>query len=334
MTAPGWPPGRGSAVTVPDGAGPPCSAGLVPGEGESRAADQVLARVADARVLMAVSVPARVMQAGAVVVQTVTGAWVRGHVAVSWPLVTACLAVTALGLTLPRLARYRGEPWWVQAARVHARSLEARVPLPCLDIAARHARVTGERTGRDAYLYVPRCGQPGRPHLGACHLAGVLHLNGRLLVVVGEHLASGPPHLVAGMLGREVRHVTGWRLPVTCLRVVLTVAGPFLLGWALPPLVLPAILAVFLVMMMVVSWVTEISCDLGAARAGRPAGMLAALDYLSGVTAAGRAGVPAWKRYAASTLTWVTGPPLPPLRVRRSLVTAMSRRSDPGAWAA
>lgn len=95
----------------------------------------------------------------------------------------------------------QGEPAWVDAARVHARRLEGRVPMTCLNIAARHTWATGERARRDAFLYIPRCGQPGRPHLGACHLAVVLPLNGRLLVVAGEHLAASPSHLVTGCWG-------------------------------------------------------------------------------------------------------------------------------------
>ena len=127
--------------------------------------------------------------------------------------------------------------------------------------------------------------------------------------------------------GHEVRHVTGWWFPVACLRMVLTVAGSFLLGWAVPWPVLPIVIAGFIVVMAAVAWVTEVSCDLAAARAGGAGGILGALDDLCEVIAIDRAAAPARKRYAVSAVTRVTGPSRPPLPARRALIGVLARLS-------
>lgn len=129
--------------------------------------------------------------------------------------------------------------------------------------------------------------------------------------------------------------MTGWRLPVMCLRMKLTAAGPFLLGWAVPgsrPARRPGRVHPGHDRGVVV---TVISCCLGSARVGGTASMAGAL-YLHEVIALDRAAAPAWKPHAGSILSWITGPPHSPFAVRRALITVLARGSgDPGSgWMA
>ena len=83
-------------------------------------AELVLARLADARVMLATRPAARITMIVAEVVLTITGVWLRGHVPARWPaLAGACLLLVVTGSAVPVLSGLgRREPGWVRVAAV------------------------------------------------------------------------------------------------------------------------------------------------------------------------------------------------------------------------
>lgn len=294
--------------------------------GDERAAELVLARLADARVMLATRPAARVTAIVATIVLTIAGVWLRGHVPAGWPaLAGACALLVAIGFAVPVLSGLGNrEPGWVRAARVHERSLESWVPAATLAIARQY--LAGLSQGRrTAHLYVSRCTDPGPAHFGVCQSAGVFPLNGRVLVVIGEHVAAWPSAVTAAALAHESRHVSRGRLRVSYAGAVFALGGWGILGWAVPwPAMLPAAIALQAAL-TALSWVIETSCDLGAARAVGAAGVLEALTRDSQAADAALAVLPAWQRHAFSTLIWITGHAHPPVRVRRALIRTLLR---------
>jgi len=147
---------------------------------DGRAAELALAKIAEAKIMLASSPAARITLIVAEVVLTITGVWLRSHVQPGWPVVsTMCGLLAALGLAMPTLARRaaRAEPKWVKAARVHQRSLAAWVPAATLEITDRC--LDGLPRRRDGYLYVSRCTHPEPGHFEVCHGAGVFPVTGR-----------------------------------------------------------------------------------------------------------------------------------------------------------
>jgi hypothetical protein len=295
---------------------------------DEQAAELVLARLADARVMLATRPAAKIATIMAAAVLTAAGAWLRTVQPARWPAVAAaCVIMAAIAWAIPALSALAGrsEPKWVQAARIHQTSLPGRVPVGTLALAARCTTELPGRSWLGAYLYVSRCTEGSAPHFTVCQTGGVFALNGRLLVVLGEHLATGPSQITAAVLGHESRHVTGWRMRVTYLGAVFALAGWVITGWAVPwPLLLPAAIGLQAAL-TAVSWLVEASCDLSSAKTTGAEAMLEALARLGQVSAAVRAARPAWQRYAGSTLTWAAGPPHPPLPVRRALIRKLAR---------
>lgn len=82
-----------------------------------RDAELTLARIADAKALLATSPQVRVILLGVVVVLTVFGVWLRGLTPLGpAAAVIACAVLLASGLVLPSLSRRgRKEPRWVWA---------------------------------------------------------------------------------------------------------------------------------------------------------------------------------------------------------------------------
>jgi hypothetical protein len=306
---------------------------MVPGAGpgtedDERTAELVLTRLADSRLMLAMRPAAKILAIAVAAVLTVLGVWLRTVQAAGWKQVTAVwVIVAALAWVIPALSRLasRKEPRWVRAARAHERSLEDRVPAATLEVVRRCVAGLPGRRWRSAHVYVSRCTEAGTAHFGVCQTAGVFGLNGRLLVVLGEHLAAGPAAVTAAVLGHESRHVAGWRMRLSVMGAVTAVAGWVILGWAVPWPVLLLAAAGLQVALTAVAWAIECSCDLAGARTAGPQAMLDALARLGQVRAAARAARPAWQRYALSTLTWTAGPPRPPLPVRRAVTRALTR---------
>lgn len=299
-----------------------------PGAGHDageQAAELTLARIADARLISGHRPELRIMLLVVFAVLTAAGTALRAATVPSWPLVvTACAAVAALAWGGPPLARLaaRKEPPWVQAARIHQRSLHDRIPEATAATAQRHAAELTGRRWQSAHLYVCRCTDARLPHDGPCQKAGVFPVNGRLLIVLGEHQATAPAPIAAATLAHEARHVTGWRIYLTRLLGTGSVAGWVILGWAVPwPALLPAAIA-FHVLRCLLAQAIEIACDLGGAKIAGPDAMLSSLAFDASVISAARAAVPAWQRRAGTIALWLSGPSHPPLGLRRAIIRA------------
>ena len=291
------------------------------GDMDERAAEVMLARLADARLMAATRPAGRAAALMAAAVLTAAGAWLRTLMVPDWLVVaSACAVVAGVACAGPGLARRGGrrEPRWVQAAQVHQASLAGRVPAGTLEAVDRSVAGLAGRW-RSVHLYVSRCTETG-PHFAVCQTAAVYPAGGRLLVIVGEHLATGPSQLAAAVLGHEAGHPAGWRLRVSYLGVAAGLAGWVITGWARPwPVLLPAAIGLQAAR-TAAAWVVEASCDRRGARTAGTQAMLDALVGLGRVRAEARAARPAWQRAAVSVLTWAAGPPHPPMPLRRAVI--------------
>lgn len=295
-----------------------------PSAEDVRDAERTLALI-DAKVRMATMPQVRIIQLGVMVVLTVFGVWLRRLV----PLgpagaVIACALLLAFGLVLPSLSRRgRKEPRWVWAVKVHRQSLDSWIPKATLDVFTRYASSVPRR---ETYVYVSRCTDRDPAHFGVCHMVGVLPTNRRLLVVLGEHVATEQPAIPEAILSHESRHVTGVRLRLGYVISVFGLLAWVIVGWALP---WPALLAGVAVLqgaaLILAPWMLEVSCDLGSARAVGAPGMLQALDWVGQALATTRAAEPRWRRYGGSVLAWMGGPAHPPLPVRRAVIRWLVR---------
>jgi hypothetical protein len=245
-----------------------------------------------------------------------------------WEVAAACAFLAAAALAAPALSRRprAGEPPWARAAAVHQRSLPGRVPQQTLDMMRQVTTqvTTGTRRG-GARVYVAWCTEEEPAHYGACCAGGTLLIGGRLLVILGEHLAAGPAPLAAAVLAHERSHLTRWRPHAHALAAIAGSWGLIIAGWAAPwPAVLLPALALRLAA-TAAAWLTETSCDLGAARDTSPAAILAAIDYKQRTQDHARAQWPRWKRHTASLLTCLAGSQHPPAGIRRAAIRALAR---------
>jgi hypothetical protein len=147
---------------------------------------------------------------------------------------------------------------------------------------------------------------------------------GRLLVVLGEHLAIGQVALAEAVLAHERRHVSGWRLYAFALAVIAGSWGLLIVGWAVPwPALLLAAVSLR-VLMTATAWLIEVSCDVGSARDTSRDAMLAAVDFKERTEGGTRALQPRGKRWALNVLTWAAGTEHPPYSVRRAAIRALT----------
>jgi hypothetical protein len=297
---------------------------------DERAAEQLLARLAAARVMLGDRMAPGITVIVRMTVMTTAGVALRTLDVPRWPVIAgACMLVAALALALPALsvAGGREEPEWARAASIHQQSVAPRmVPAATMQIIQRCLAGLPGRRWRGAYLYIPRCTDPEPGHFGVCHAGGVYPMDGRLLLILGEHLVTGPSRVMAGTLGHESRHVTRWRVRLSYLAFVCGVWGWVIIGWAVPwPVLLPAVIGLRVVL-TAAGWVVEATCDLGGARTAGAEAMLDFLAYGRGVKSAARAGRPAWKRRTLSVLTWLAGPSHPPMPLRRALIRGYRER--------
>lgn len=322
--------------TPPGGEMPPPGQGWADSEA-SRRADRVLGLLADPSRLVTDSGSAGwwalAIGSAAVAGQVLAGVWLRHYLPPAVLLVAAaCLAVTGWVLLLPPVpGRRRGDPDWVDAARTHQRYLAYRLPAARLAALTGVAAAAGQRTGQEAFLYVPRCrcARPGTAHAGLCHQGGLLAVQGRLIVMAGEHFAASRPEVITAMADHQARQLTGGPALTGRVLSVLGWAGPVFLGWTVPWPVLPAAVAALTLGRAAALWAVLVAADLGSARACGPDAVLAALDYVSGVRSGERAAVPAPERLAAVIAGWITGRPDSPLRLRRALITRLTRQNHP-----
>lgn len=300
---------------------------------DERDAELILARTADARILTYTRPSVHVTTIVAYAFLAIAGIWLRGVVHPSgptrWPTVIYAVDfLAAVGLALPTIARLtaRSEPKWVAAARIHQQSLDSRVPAATLAL-LQHCLARMPR--QEGYIYVSRCTRRDPVHFEICHAAGVLPLQARLLVVMGEHVATGPSQLAAAVLAHESRHVTWVRLRLSCLGAMFGAGGWVLVGWAVRGLaLLPAMVALWAAL-TVWAWLIEISCDVGSARECGRRDLLEALARTHSALMADRATDPMWKQWALSVLAWAGGGAKhPPVALRRAIVRVLAGRHD------
>jgi Zn-dependent protease with chaperone function len=293
--------------------------------GDPHKAELALSRIADSRA-NAVDSPA--LMIGFLIWIAVTiaaGMWLRARLAPRpWEIGTTCAVLLVAALILPWLTRRRGkrEPKWVEAARIHERTFPGRIPPETVAAVGRIIDTMPRKSWASAHLYVSRCTDGESPHQGTCYAGGTFSINGRLLVLLGEHLATGPTYRASAVLGHEARHVYGWRLRLSTICGTAIAAGFAVIAWALPwPWMASAIPGIY-AFNVLSGWAIEMSCDLGSAETHGPDAMLATLDYLARVLADARAARTRWSRYAHSVLKWATGPSHPPFPLRKAAIHA------------
>jgi hypothetical protein len=232
------------------------------------------------------------------------------------------------GQLSPWAARYRARlaaraappPPWTAAAAIHCQSLPGRADPATLAAAARYLPAMAARYP-EAYFYIASCtGTCTR----LCRSAVTCVPDGRLLVILGEHLAADPV-TAAGTLAHELRHLHGW--PLRAADAAAGAASGW--GWAaagaawaatgLPWPWLPAFPAALHLAATAAGWAVECGCDHAAARAeGRPA-LLHAIDFLAAQN-------PAAPRRARRALALAAGSPHPPYALRRAVIRAAGPR--------
>lgn len=316
---------------------PPADYAVMPGTGEvtySRLeldAELVLAPIAGK--LMMFSRPTMpAVELAVLAAYVYTGVWARGHLAPhGWDATGACCLLLLLAVARAALLQSPGtqEPEWARAAAVHEQqSVHGQVPAAALrQLKAVTARMTAGTRWHSAHLYVARCTSTDDSpvHYGACCAGGTVPRNGRLLVILGEHLAYGQPEIAMATLAHERRHVTQRRLYLYAVAAVTGTLGLMVAGWAVPwPALLPVAAGVRYGAVLLL-WAVEFSCDLGAAgEVGRDAAA-EAVSYKQRTKGGSRALWPAWQRTAVGVLTWLAGPEHPPYAVRRWAIRTLAR---------
>lgn len=263
-----------------------------------------------------------------------TGLWLRTvHVPLGWETAAAWEVLAAFALAAPVIKSRTGkkEPAWVRFAAVHERSVWERIPGDTRGMvhAFASSMTAGTRWRGDGHVYVARCTQEAgdEPHYAACCAGGTLVMNGRLLVVLGEHLVMGPAATAQAVLVHERRHVGGWRPYAYALASIAGTFGLVIVGWSVRPWpqMLLAVVCLRVVQTSVI-WMIEISCDVGGAWETDAAAMLDAVDFKQRTQGSTRALQPLGKRWAYNVLACLAGPEHPPYGVRKAMINASSPR--------
>ena len=289
-------------------------------------ADLTMARRVDGRFELATRTGGFATVIVVYAVLTIAGVWLRTRlVPQGWQVAAACVLVAALAWACPWLSWVSGRkpPGWAASAQTCERALAGRIPAEIMEAVSRvisQIRGEGGRRWHGVNVYLSRCTSTEPPDMGACQTAGVVPMNGRLVVFVGEHMASGSPVITAATLAHERRHVRPVRMYLAWLGMLSRLAGWVIIGWAVPwPALLPAALA-FHVAVTLLSWAIEVSCDLGGAAEAGAGAMLAALNHLSRTAAQLSKDRSRPARYTRAALIWTAGPAHPPLPLRRALL--------------
>jgi hypothetical protein len=304
----------------------PAGSGTVD-EKEASRAELVLARLADTQLMMARRPVMQIARAVMVAGQLASGALLRGQYALGWQeaaVTGAGLAVAALAV--PAMARKprKAVPPWASAAEAHEESLAGRLPEATRAVAQQAMSTTRAARLQGAHLYVPRCAEVEPAHFSVCHEGATMVMSGRLLVILGEHLAGGPAARAAAVLGHERGHATGLRPYLSALAAMGGTWGLLVAAWALPwPTAIMAAIGLR-VTATALAWLVEASCDLGGARDAGPAAMVEALEWRARAVARARALQPRRTRLAVSVLTWMVLPGHPPLALRRAAIRALA----------
>jgi hypothetical protein len=301
-------------------------AGQAPAGLADHKAELTMARRVDGRFESAARNAAFAAQIVAYAVLAIVGAWLRTRlIPGGWQIAAACALVAILAWACPLLgwAFGRKQPGWVTSAEICERALDDRIPAQVMEVVSQLISMIRSRGGRrwhGVHVYLSRCTSTEPPDAGVCQTAGVVPVSGRLVVVIGEHLAAGEPMVTRAVLGHESQQVRPVRMYLAWLLGLSRLAGWVVIGWAVPwPVLLLALLA-FHVTVTLLSWALEVSCDMGGATQAGVDAMLAALDHLSETVAQIRKDRSGWERYSRAALRWAAGPSHPPLPVRRALI--------------
>jgi Zn-dependent protease with chaperone function len=261
------------------------------------------------------------------VIMGIVGVWLRTLlVPRGWEVAAACGFVAVLAWAVPWLSWLFGRkpPAWVAAAETCEEALKGQIPdrtMTVVSEAINRIRWRPRRQWHGVNVYLSRCSRSGPPDTGACRNAGVLPTNGRLIVVIGEHMATVSPQITAAVLAHESRHTYSGRMYLSYLVMLSRLVGWVIIGWAVPwPALLPAVLA-FHIAATLLSWAIEVSCDLGGAAEVGPDAMLAALNHISQTIAQDNRDRSGSARYTRTVLMWAAGPIHPPLPLRRAIVS-------------
>jgi hypothetical protein len=209
---------------------------------EERSADQVLAKLAD-RLVLSGRTPVMVMTIVFEISLAVTGLWLRtffiprGQQAAAAWAVLLIVALAAPALALAQRARGK-EPQWLRAAATHEQFIWEHIPqeMRAMLLEFTRAMTSGTRWRGDAHVYIARCAaEEGEVHYAPCCTGGTLVMGGRLLVVLGEHLAVGPVPVARAVLAHERRHFSGWRLHAYALASIAGSLGLVIVGWTVTP---------------------------------------------------------------------------------------------------
>ncbi len=176
-----------------------------------------------------------------------------------------------------------------------------------------------------AHVYIARCTEEGGTHWAPCCGGGTIALKGRLLVILGEHLAVGDVAVARAVLEHERRHVAGWRLYAFVLATFAGFWGLLLAGWTVTPW--PALLVVVAGLRLArtaVRWVVEVSCDVGAARDTGQGGMLATIDHKERTEGGSLALQPPVRRGVITVLQFLASQEHPSYRARRWAIRALA----------
>lgn len=295
---------------------------------EERGSELVLAKIAD-RLVVSSSASFLVLMLVFEVSAVITGLWLRSlYVPSGLWVATAWVNLWGLVMVSILISERAGnkEPQWVRAAAVHKSSVWARLPEDTRAMlqALTDSMMSGARW-REAHVFIARCTSDEQAHYGACCAGGTLVMNGRLLVVLGEHLAVGPVATAHAVLAHERRHTGGWQLYGRAVSGVAGSLGLIVVAWSVTPW--PLMLLTVIGIRMVVtatSWVTEISCDIAGARETSPAAMLASLEFKRRTTGGARALYPRGKRWTMTALRCLEWPVHPSHSMRRTAIETLA----------
>jgi hypothetical protein len=175
------------------------------------------------------------------VVLTIVGAWLRTIlIPQAWEVAAACGFIAVMAWALPWLLWISGRkpPTWVAAAESCERSLEGRMPAPIAPVVQeaidRIRQRSRFRHWHSAHMYLSRCAKSGPPDADSCQIAGVVPMSGRLVVVIGEHMATVSPQITAAVLAHESRHTYMARVYLSYLIILSRLVGWVIIGWAVP----------------------------------------------------------------------------------------------------
>jgi hypothetical protein len=297
---------------------------------EERRAELVLSKLAD-RLVMTSRAPVLVIMVVSEVSLVFTGLWLRTYlVPHGWDYVVPWAVLAVIALAAPSVKRRKGqaEPRWHRAADAHERYNWPRLPTETRIMLHEFTRsmTAATRWRGDAHVYIAPCTEDeGTPHYAACCTGGTMILNGRLLVVVGEHLAMGDPGAARAVLGHERGHISGWRLYAYALAAITGTWGLVLVGWMITPWWVMLLIAVDLRLARVgVAWVVELACDVRGALAASPEAMVAALDFKRRTQGEALALRPRGQQLALRALSWLAAPEHPSYKVRRTVIRRMT----------